>query len=356
MRYIRNAPVREDSFIRDSGEEEKLYKDPIKYNTSAIQRDDSAYVSSSTYFTEPRSTPKTVPLCTPDSGIRSPSPEVYDPDLVRPTVPQRKREKKMRIIETSREFEPTHREPAPDYSPPNRSRSISPIPSPTTHYRSNPKKMYQKTRFASSSELSRPISTQTIETQTTPIKKNTVGATISNSIRKLVGKLRSASVDRKQKSKAKRSLSPQNSKQSLKQHAAHQQPFNRVNGGSTYQQYNVIDNHIGQPSLSTAPPSSNRESSIVSSRRDRTLERSSRNLSENNNTMAATAAGLDKPKYYLGEDPYLSIYGKENKYDGTQRAQRYQSRRQRSDDADVYSPNRYVLYIFFSCLLLIITR
>lgn len=345
--------MREDSFIRDSGEEEKLYKDPIKYNTAAIQRDDSAYVSSSTYFTEPRS-PKTVPLCTPDSGIRSPSPEAYDPDMVRPTVPQRKREKKMRIIETSREFEPTHHEPAPDYSPPNRSRSISPIPSPTTHYRSNPKKMYQKTRFASSSELSRPISTQTIETQTTPIKKNTVGATISNSIRKLVGKIRSASVDRKSKTKAKQSLSPQNSKQSGKQIHQQQQPFNRVNGGSTYQQYNVIDNHIGQTSLSTAPPSSNRESSIVSSRRDRTIDR--RNQPENNNTMATTS--LDKPKYYLGEDPYLSIYGKENKYDGTQRAQRYQSRRQRSEDADVYNPNRYVqlcnfISLFFFIIILI---
>lgn len=336
IRYIRNTPVREDSFIRDShsGEEEKLYKDPIKYNTAAIQRDDSAYVSSSTYFTEPRS-PKTVPLCTPDSGIRSPTPETYEPEIVRPVVPQRKREKKMRIIETPREFEPVHREPAPDYSPPNRSRSISPVPSPTTHYRSNPKKMYQKTRFASSSELSRPISTQTIETQTTPVKKNTVGATISNSIRKLVGKIRSASVDRKQKSKAKRSLSPQSSKQSAKQ-----QPFNRVNGGgSTYQQYNVIDNHIGQTSLSTAPPSSNRESSIVSSRRERPIDR--RDLSESNTMTAAVA----KPKYYLGEDPYLSIYGKENKYDGTQRAQRYQQRRQRSEDVDVYQPNRYALHI-----------
>lgn len=336
MRYIhRNAPVREDSFIRDSGEEEKLYKDPIKYNTAAIQRDDSAYVSSSTYFTEPRS-PKTVPLCTPDSGIRSPSPEAYDPDLVRPAVPQRKRDKKMRIIETTREFEPTQLEPAPDYSPPNRSRSISPAPSPMTHYRTNPKKMYQKTRFASSSELSRPISTQTIETQTTPVKK-TVGATISNSIRKLVGKIRSASVDRKSKSKTKSALSPQSSKQAAKQQQQQHQPFNRVNGGSTYQQYNVIDNHIGQTSLSTAPPSSNRDSSIVSSRREpQRIDR--RNLSESN-TMAAA---VDKPKYYLGEDPYLSIYGKENKYDGTQRAQRYQSRRQRSDEVDVYNPNRYV--------------
>lgn len=397
LRYIRNTPVREDSFIRgDSGEEEKLYKDPLgKYNASVIQRDDSAYVSSSTYFTEPRS-PKSMPLCTPDSGIRSPSPEPYDPaELVqRPTVPQRKREKKMRIIETTREFErtpspppATRREPEPDYSPSHlhshRSRSISPVPLPSGgvngngghHYRSNPKKMYQKTRFASSSELSRPISTHTIETQTTPIKKPTVGATISNSIRKLVGKIRSASVDRKSKSKAKRSLSPvshggsngTSKHQSAKQqhqhnhhnshHQQQQQPFNRAHGDSTYQQYNVIDNHIGQQSFSTATPSSNRESSIVSSRREpqhqhrrNFADTHHNNNNSNHGTMATTTTttvsatnGVAKPKYYLGEDPYLSALmpGAEKKYDGTQRAQRYQSRRQRSD-IDVYNQNRYV--------------
>lgn len=334
VRFIRNTPVREDSFIRDSGEEEKL-----KYNNAAIQRDDSAYVSSSTYFTEPRA-PKTMQLCTPDSGIRSPSPELYEQEVVRPIVPQRKRasDKKMRSIET------IHREPPPDYSPPPRSRSISPVPTSAQHHHPkshvNHKKMYQKTRFASSADLSRPISTQTIETQTTPPKKNKVGATISNSIRKLVGKIRSASVERKLKAKEKkRSQSPHNKQSAMKQqHHQHQQsppPLSHVNGGSTYQQYNVIDNHIGQTSTSTAPPSSNRESSIVSSRREhRALDQ--RNSSDND-TMA-----IQKPKYYLGEDPYLSIYGKENKYDGAQRVQRYQSRRQRSEEVDAYNPSRYV--------------
>lgn len=356
IRFIRNTPVREDSFIRDSGEEEKLYKDPIKYNNTAIQRDDSAYVSSSTYFTEPR-TPKTVPLYTPDSGIRSPSPE----ELARPIVPQRKREKKMRIIETTRDYQkepnPIRRsEPPPDYSPPTRSRSISPVSSPTTHYRSNPKKMYQKTRFASSSELSRPISTHTIETQTTPTKKNKVSAAITNSIRKLVDKIRSASVDKQTKSKsksqsprAKGSLSPLSKKkiQSAQQQKP-QQPFNNVNNGSTYQQYNVIDNHIGQHSTQTSNQYNNRESSTGSNRLDRTLDRVHSSDSAN---------AMNKPKYYLGEDPYLSIYGKENKYDGSQRAQRYQSRRQRSEDVDVYNPNRYVLVhlqFFLSCILLVL--
>lgn len=140
VRFIKNAPIREDSFIRDSGGEEKPFKEPSKYNGTAIQRDDSAYVSSSTYFTEPRSA-KTVPLSTPDSGIRSPSPGTFDAEIVKPVVPLRKRDRKMRTVDTN--HEPITKkviEPPPDY-PQNRSRSVSPTPSPTTHYRSNPKKM-----------------------------------------------------------------------------------------------------------------------------------------------------------------------------------------------------------------------
>lgn len=334
IRYSRNVPVREDSFNKDSGEDEKL----LKYNNAAIQRDDSAYVSSSTYFTEPRS-PKSIPLRTPDSGIRSPSPELYDSETLRPSVPQRKRviEKKMRPAPSDGSPSPPHHrqiEPPPDYSPPSRSRSISPAPSPKPLHHSNHKKMYQKTRFASSSELSRPISTQTIETQTTPPKKNKVGSSIGNSIRKLVGKIRSASVERKLKAKAKRSASPSHAKQTKQ---PLQQPFNQVatNGGSTYQQYNVIDSHIGSHAT-TMSPSSNRDSSIASARHERaTLDR---RASPDVDAMAA----IPKQKYYLGEDPYLSIYGKENKYDGN-RPQRYQNqRRQRFDDVDAsyHSPSR----------------
>lgn len=340
IRYTRNVPVREDSFNKDSGEDEKL----MKYNNAAIQRDDSAYVSSSTYFTEPRS-PKSIPLRTPDSGIRSPSPELYETETLRPSVPQRKRiiEKKMRVVPSNGSPSPPHHrqiEPPPDYSPPSRSRSISPAPSPKPLHHNNHKKMYQKTRFASSSELSRPISTQTIETQTTPPKKNKVGSSIGNSIRKLVGKIRSASVERKLKAKAKRSASPSQTKQQTKplQQQQQQQPFNHVatNGGSTYQQYNVIDSHIGGHATTTMSPSSNRESSIASARHERTTL--DRRASPDLDAMAA----LPKQKYYLGEDPYLSIYGKENKYDGN-RPQRYQNqRRQRFDDVDAsyHSPSR----------------
>lgn len=332
VRYIRNTPAREDSFIRDSGEDERLYREPGKYNKTAIQRDDSAYVSSSTYFTEPRS-PKTIPLRTPDSGIRSPSPDTYDSECVRPTVPQRKRaiEKKLRVTQNG--FTPSLKlqEPPPDYAPSPRSRSISPLPA-VGH-----KKLYQKTRFASSTELSRPVATNTIETQTTPPKKK-VGSAIGNSIRKLVGKIRSVSSERKLKSKSKNQASSNSKQQSH-------------NGGSTYQQYNTtIDSHIGQPPQQSAQQRhmspSHRESSIVSNgRRERSFDR--RGSSD------VDGMAIPKQKYYLGEDPYGgSIYGKENKYDGARnQQQRHQTRRQRSEDIDVYSPSRYVLHIFIATRL-----
>lgn len=217
---------------------------------------------------------------------------------------------------------------------------------------------YQKTRFASSSELSRPAqtktTTQTIETQTPREKKKTnVGASITNSIRKLVGKIRSASVDRKAKSKAKRAQSPSsNAKQSMLKHT----PYTQMGNGSTYQQYNVIDNHIGQSSL-TNGSTSNREPSVASNRRERTPDQhqyhqqhpqpqqqqqqhQQRHTTADINGMAHHTNHGDKPKYYLGEDPYYSMYGKENKYDGSNRAQKYLSRRQRSEDVDAYNGHR----------------
>lgn len=311
IRYLKNG--REDSFIRDSGEDERNYKD---VNKSIIQRDDSAYVSSSTYFTAPRSPVPPQKMRTPDSGIRSPSPDNYDSEDVRPTVPQRKRvlEKKLRL--TQNVYSPNQKrdEPSPDYSPPSRSRSISPPATPSQQLNGGMKK-YQRTRFAS--ETPRPTSTQTTQTQTAspPSKQNKVSTVIGNSLRKLVGKIRSASAERKMKMKSKRSPSPTTKSQQ------HQQSM--TNGASTYQQYNVIDSHIGQ---------SNRESSVVSgSRRERTIDR----RGSSDVDMASP-----KQKYYLGEDPYGgSIYGKENRYDGV-RPQRNHSRRLRSEDVELYSPSR----------------
>lgn len=311
IRYLKNG--REDSFVRDSGEEN--YKD---INKSIIQRDDSAYVSSSTYFTAPRSPVPPQKMRTPDSGIRSPSPDNYDSEDIRPTVPQRKRvlEKKLRLTQNGYSQNQKRNEPSPDYSPPSRSRSIS--PPPMSQQLNGGMKKYQRTRFAS--ETPRPTSTQTSQTQTAspPSKQNKVSTVIGNSLRKLVGKIRSASAERKMKMKSKqRSPSP-----TTKSQQQHQQSM--TNGASTYQQYNVIDSHIGQ---------SNRESSVVSgaSRRERTIDR----RGSSDVDMASP-----KQKYYLGEDPYGgSIYGKENRYDGV-RPQRNHSRRLRSEDVELYSPSR----------------
>lgn len=338
IRYYKNS--REDSFIRDSGEDEQ------KFSKAAIQRDDSAYVSSSTYFTAPRS-PKSPKMRTPDSGIRSPSPDNYDSEDIRPTVPQRKRvlEKKLRLTQYGGSQQKLHHEPPPDYSPTSRSRSVSPPPPPAviTNRHNHPisngggggAKKYQRTRFASdTSSPVRPM-TQTSQTQTTSgttttKSTNKVSAAIGNSLRKLVGKIRSASAERKNKLKSKRSPSPH------KTHATTTAPTTISNGSSTYQQYNVIDGHIGHhTSQATAAAAANnqqqvnRESSVASSsRREQTLDRRG-------------SSGVDmaspKQKYYLGEDPYGgSIYGKENKYDGV-RPQRVHSRRQRSEETDLYN-------------------
>lgn len=314
IRYLKAG--REDSFIRDSGEDEKTYKD---MNKSIIQRDDSAYVSSSTYFTAPRSPTPQQKMRTPDSGI--PSPDNYDFEDARPTVPQRKRvlEKKLRLTQNGYSPNQKQNEPSPDYSPPSRSRSISP-PTTMSQQINGGVKKYQRTRFASETSRptsSTPTSNPTTQNTTQPSKPNKVTTAIGNSLRKLVGKIRSASAERKIKMKSKRSPSPSTKSQQ------HQQS-SMTNGASTYQQYNVIDSHIGQ---------SNRESSVVSerSRRERTIDRR-----ESSDVDMASP----KQKYYLGEDPYGgSIYGKENRYDGV-RPQRNHSRRLRSEEVELYEPSR----------------
>lgn len=202
------SPQREDSFGHDDAKQ------------ASIQRDDSAYVSSSTYFTTPRSPRSPVIVKTPDSGIRSPTPtNDFESDELNqsqspPAVPQRKKaiERKTRVpikngVDYANSPAKPRRDPPIDYSPPPRSRSESPLP-PIHHVYSD-RKSYQKTRFSSPPSVARSIQTQTLP----PKKKNSVGNAIGNSLRKLVGKIRSASAERKLKSKtppssSKRTPSP----------------------------------------------------------------------------------------------------------------------------------------------------
>ncbi|RZC40232.1 hypothetical protein BDFB_004360, partial [Asbolus verrucosus] len=151
---------------------------------------------------------------------------------ITPTPPQRKRvsERRHQVDERSRYSSRLTNgrlaEPPPDYSPPSH-------PNPD-------KKAMQKTRFAPD-----------------PPKAKS-GNIIGQSIRKLVGKIRSASAERKAKQRAKRSPSP------------------------SYQKGHVIDNNISHHSMENRQP---------------------------------------VQRYYLGEDPFGgSIYGRENKYDGVKPA------------------------------------
>lgn len=246
---------REDSgFVRDSKEdlrspqrEDSFGRDDIA-KSSSIQRDDSAYVSSSTYFTTPRSPrrPRSPIMKTPDSGMRSPTPpNDFEDEIVqsRPTVPQRKKaiERKMRISTKNEDYAnypaKPRRDPPIDYI----QRSQSPSPSPIHHVYENNRKSHQKTRFSTPpSSHTATIPRSSIQTQTLPPKKKTVGNAIGNSLRKLVGKIRSASAERKLKQKnsqSKRSPSPV----AISRHKSVQS----LMPSSSYQRNEyVIDGHI----------------------------------------------------------------------------------------------------------------
>ena len=235
---LRSPPQREDSFGHDDVKQ------------ASIQRDDSAYVSSSTYFTTPRSPrrPRSPVMKTPDSGIRSPTPtndfesdELHQP----PAVPQRKKamERKMRVPTKNEDYAnypaKPRRDPPIDYSPPPRSRSASPLP-PIHHVYSD-RKSYQKTRF--SSPPSTPTIPRSTQTQTLPPKKKTVGNAIGNSLRKLVGKIRSVSAERKLKAKASSNSSKRTP--SPLPMARHRSVSNLPSSSSSYQRNDyIIDGHI----------------------------------------------------------------------------------------------------------------
>lgn len=335
---------REDSgYIKDSYEDLR-YPRPMRdelidsehEKKQIIQRDDSAYVSSSTYLTTPRS-PKSARspnIQTPDSGIRSPTPDNLN-EIPQPVPPQRKRamERKLKMAESN--FVSAEKEPQPDYSPPH-SRSTSPMPPMHSNYHDNNgngntiKRQYQKTRFDTEKQNG-----TNKNTPTSPAKSNKVGSAIGNSIRKLVGKIRSASAERKLKLKAnkqQRTPSPQ------KAYTTTQNNHNKTS--STYQQYNIIDGHIGQQQQQQIPPHYNhnnansRETSICSSdRRERTIDRRG----------SSDVDSMAKPKqhYYLGEDPYGgSIYGKENKYAAGGMRMQQQRYLRKTEEPEIYVSSR----------------
>ncbi|XP_035439478.2 serine/arginine repetitive matrix protein 1 isoform X1 [Spodoptera frugiperda] len=188
-------------------------------------RDDSAYVSSSTMHSPPRGSPFR-PLDA-ERSFREPSVE----DDYRPIAPERKRPTKQRLSEEHR-YDSGYRsssrnensgrsrdsreeaavEPPPDYSPPRERRESSDRDrTPPRRRDRDERKQNQKTRFADNGRRPSPA-------------RKSVGSAIGNSIRKLVGKIRSASAERRARWRNSRTPSPEHSSRTYKQYGGELAP------------------------------------------------------------------------------------------------------------------------------------
>uniref|UniRef100_A0A0A1WR74 Uncharacterized protein n=2 Tax=Zeugodacus cucurbitae TaxID=28588 RepID=A0A0A1WR74_ZEUCU len=328
------------------------------------------------------------PLPSSESRGISPEREHYQTStLGRPTVPQRRRaiEKKLRQqhsasppppqkVPLERQHAHSQRnllEPPPDYSPLPRSRSSSPqveyvngirnqrnyrnniIEHAPTNYGPPPsqlvgqnsstltRKQNQRTRFAPTTQhehahsqsYMRPVmATQTTQTTASTISNSTVtshksskmGQVIGNSLRKLVNKIRSASAERKMRMK---------SRSKSREQSPSPQAIDKVGQQTTYQQYNLIDSHIGgqggvsgDSELESVPQETTQaHKNYIHAA---TLERSNGQIQKTQFKRANSAdpyanergemgerGPSPRQRYYLGEDPYSStLYGKENMY------------------------------------------
>lgn len=191
-------------------------------------RDDSAYVSSSTMHSPPRGSPFR-PLDA-ERAFREPSLE----EDYRPVAPERKRHAKPRLTDDHRydsgyrsssrndnsgrsrdSHEEGAAEPPPDYSPPRERRGSSDRDrTPPRRRERDERKQNQKTRFADSGRRQSPA-------------RKSVGSAIGNSIRKLVGKIRSASAERRARWRSSRSPSPEHASRTYKQYSAELAPPHR---------------------------------------------------------------------------------------------------------------------------------
>ncbi|XP_053950676.1 uncharacterized protein LOC128858430 isoform X2 [Anastrepha ludens] len=301
--------------------------------------------------------------------------------LGRPTVPQRRRaiEKKLRQqhsasppppqkVPLERQHAHSQRnllEPPPDYSPPPRSRSSSPqveyVNGVRSHrnYRNNivdnttvnygppnqivgqsstlTRKQNQRTRFAPTTPHEQPhsqsymrpvMATQTTQTTASTISNSTVtshksskmGQVIGNSLRKLVNKIRSASAERKIRMK---------SRSKSREQSPSPQAIDKVGHQTTYQQYNLIDSHIGGQGGSNESELESMPQEMTQTHKNymhvATLERNGQPPTQfkransadpyANEREAGERGPSPRQRYYLGEDPYSStLYGKENMY------------------------------------------
>ncbi|KAL7743138.1 hypothetical protein ACLKA6_015054 [Drosophila palustris] len=318
----------------------------------------------------------------------------------RPTVPQRRRAIEKKLGEHGHvhvHAKVSQLEPPPDYSPPPRSRSRSsspqvdyvvnrarqpvaaglgaagagsvglgaggtggtavgqPLDANTATMTLN-RKQQQRTRFAPTSSYPpaaainggtlRPghtsASTSNLSTMSAS-KPSKMGQVIGNSLRKLVSKIRSASVERKFRMKSSANKS-------------REQSPSPAPVPTTYQQYNVIDGHIGGAANGHGNglrhSSNESEGSISDGQRRRNLEVQSTPAAQSAQPLRGFKDAQQpleqsispRQRYYLGEDPYSStLYGKENIYERhaqsqgrLRQQQRYEHPREPEDEDDYY--------------------
>lgn len=222
------APLRRAYPPRDSPAGRAASPAPARRHPPPPSRDDSAYVSSSTMHSPPRGSPFR-PLDA-ERAFREPSLE----EDYRPVAPERKRHAKPRLAEDHR-YDSGYRsssrndnsgrsrdsreegavEPPPDYSPPRERRGSSDRDrTPPRRRDRDERKQNQKTRFADSGRRQSPA-------------RKSVGSAIGNSIRKLVGKIRSASAERRARWRSSRSPSPEHSSRTYKQYSGEIAPPHR---------------------------------------------------------------------------------------------------------------------------------
>ncbi|XP_045772902.1 uncharacterized protein LOC123872588 isoform X1 [Maniola jurtina] len=226
------SPYTSNDRLNDSSPKHVYKRDSPQGRSSPIgrrnppSRDDSAYVSSSTMHSPPRGSPFR-PLET-DRSFREPS---VEDDYRPPKAPERKRHSK-KIMSEDHRYDSGYRsssrndnsgrsrdsrdegavEPPPDYSPPrDRRGSADRERTPPRRRDRDERKQNQKTRFADNGRRPSPV-------------RKSVGSAIGNSIRKLVGKIRSASSERKSRWRSSRTPSPEHSSRTYKQYGGELAP------------------------------------------------------------------------------------------------------------------------------------
>jgi len=173
-----------------------------------------------------------------------------------------------------------------------------------------------------------------------------MGQVIGNSLRKLVSKIRSASAERKFRMKSAANKS-------------REQSPSPAPAPTTYQQYNVIDGHIGGAANGNGNgnglrhSSNESEGSISDGQRRRPEAQSTpvstttqhlKGFKDQSQLQQLEQSISPRQRYYLGEDPYSStLYGKENIYERHAQSQsqgrlrqRYEQRDPEPDEDDYY--------------------